>query len=336
MIADASEESPRGAEVRVAPLERTVPRGTTLRGMELLSIALGLTGLFAGGELLVRGSLGLASRLRLPPLLLGLTIVGFGTSTPELVVSLDAALRGSPAIAVGNVVGSNIANVLLIVGICALLWPIGVAQLRLRRDLAVMLAASVALVPAFALGTVGRPFGIALLAGLVLYLVLAARHGGNGAPGADVAVPELLPASLQVTGGLVALVLGARALVDGSLALARSAGVSEAFIGISIVAVGTSLPELATSLVAAYRGRPAIAVGNVVGSNVFNVLGILGGTAVVAPVPVTQRLALVDLPVMIAASLVLSVLVERRPVIGRGAGVAMLVAYAGYLRWSFG
>ena len=304
--------------------------------MDVLSIGVGLVALFAGGEILVRGSVSLATRLRWSPLLIGLTVVGFGTSAPEFVVSFDAALRDAPEIALGNVVGSNIANVLLILGLTASIWPLRGAGFRLRRDLVVMVAAGAALVPAVFLGGIGRSYGLALLAGLVLFLVLAARHRGHVASEPSSAVPGLLPASLKVLVGLAALVVGARFLVDGSVALARSAGVSEAFIGVSIVAVGTSLPELATSLVAAYRGRPAIALGNVVGSNVFNVLGILGATAAVAPVPLASRFAHIDLPVMIAASIALTAMAWRKPAIGRGAGLAMLVAYVAYLRLSFG
>lgn len=304
--------------------------------MDGLSIGVGLVGLFAGAEFLVRGSVSLATRLHWSPLLIGLTVVGFGTSAPELVVSVDAALRSSPAIALGNVVGSNVANVLLILGLTASIFPIRGAGLRLRRDLVVMVAAGAALVPAVFLGGIGRSYGLALLAGLVLFLVLAARDRGNVASERSATVQGLLPASLTVVVGLAALVVGARLLVDGSVALARSAGISEAFVGVSIVAVGTSLPELATSLVAAYRGRPAIALGNVVGSNVFNVLGILGATAAVAPVPVASRFALIDLPMMIAASIALTALTWKKPVIGRGAGLAMLVAYVAYLRLSFG
>lgn len=306
--------------------------------MDWLLIGAGLAGLFAGAEFLVRGSVNLATRLRLSPLVIGLTVVGFGTSAPELIVSVDAALRDAPAIALGNVVGSNIANVLLILGLTASVWPIREAGLHLRRDLMVMVAAAVAVMPAMLLDSIGRPYGLCLLVGLALYLALVTRHrspGVNG-PGAAAPAPGVLVAALTVVAGLAALVVGARFLVDGSVALARNAGVSEAFIGISIVAVGTSLPELVTSLVAASRGRPAIALGNVVGSNVFNLLGILGATAVVAPVPVAQRFAHLDVPVMVAASIALAATAWKTPAIGRGAGVAMLVAYAGYLYLSLG
>ncbi len=299
---------------------------------DLLLIAVGLVGLFLGGETLVRGSLGLAQRLGLSPMLIGLTVVGFGTSMPELLVSVDAALRGAPAIAIGNVVGSNIANILLIVGVAAVVWPIRPDGPPPRRDLLAMLAAAVVLLPVFAWGMVTRPMGAALMAGLALYLWAAFRDpDGKVAAVVGFVPPPVTGALLRVGFGLVALVVGARLLVDGSISLARAAGLSEAFIGVSIVAVGTSLPELATSLVAALRRQSAIAIGNVVGSNIFNVLGILGATALIAPVPVAERFLGFDWPVMLVASLVLAGLVAFRPAIGRPAGVLLLLAYAAYL-----
>lgn len=297
--------------------------------MDVLLILAGLTGLFLGGEALVRGASGLAARLGLSPLLIGLTVVGFGTSMPELLVSVDAALRGVPAIAVGNVVGSNIANILLILGVSAVVWPLaGVADMR--RDLVVMVLAALALVPLFAFGQVGRLAGGALVLGLAVYLVQTFRNPGE-AP-VDAIAPMSVPKALLIAAlGLVALVAGARFLVDGAVNIARAAGLTEAFIGLSIVAIGTSLPELATSLVAAVRRQSALAIGNVVGSNIFNVLGILGLTALISPIPVEGRFLTFDLPVMLAASLVLSLVLWRGGQVGRLAGLAALAAYAVYL-----
>nr|WP_249200500.1 calcium/sodium antiporter [Thetidibacter halocola] len=293
----------------------------------------GLVGLFFGGEALVRGSVGIARRMAIPPLLIGLTVVGFGTSTPELLVSVDAAWRGVPDIALGNIVGSNIANILLIIGLSALVWPIKVMGATLRRDTAVMMAAALVLVPIFAMAQMGRPAGLVLVAGLVAYLVWAYRQPGD-MEAEDVGVPapaSALVSILWVIGGLVALMVGARFLVDGAVTIARGFGISEAFIGLTIVAVGTSLPELATSLIAAFRRQSEIAIGNIVGSNIFNVLGILGVTALIAPIPVASRFLTFDLPVMIAVSLILTVLLLTRPVIGRGIGVAMLAGYVAYV-----
>ncbi len=300
-------------------------------GLDYLYLLAGLAGLLIGGEALVRGSVGIARRLAMPPLLIGLTVVGFGTSTPELLVSVDAALRGVPDIALGNVLGSNIANILLIVGVSALVWPIRVTGKSLRRDLTVMLAAALTLVPIFALGQMGRPAGLILFAGLVAYLVWAYRQPGEAAPDLPGTMPSGLMSALTVLGGLVALMLGARFLVDGAVSIARGYGISEAFIGLTIVAVGTSLPELATSLIAALRRQSEIAIGNIVGSNIFNILGILGATAVIAPIPVSARFLAFDLPVMIAVSLLLAGLLLMLPVIGRGAGAMMLAGYGAYV-----
>ncbi|WP_097051585.1 calcium/sodium antiporter [Thalassospira xiamenensis] len=308
--------------------------------MEYLMLLAGLAGLFFGGEALVRGSVGIAQRLAMPPLLIGLTVVGFGTSTPELLVSVDAALRGVSDIALGNVVGSNIANILLIVGVSALVWPIRVSGDTLKRDTAVMMAAAIILVPIFAFGMMGRVAGGILFASLVAYLVFAYRQSRNArnAPNAPLADDGDLPVPARglwlslvwVIGGLVALMFGARFMVDGAVTIARTFGVSEAFIGLTVVAVGTSLPELATSLIAAFRKQSEIAIGNIVGSNIFNVLGILGLTAIIAPIPVASRFLTFDLPIMIAASLVLTLLL-RRQTVGRGIGIVMLVAYGGYV-----
>ncbi len=301
--------------------------------MDYVYVVAGLIGLFFGGEALVRGSVGVARRLAIPPLLIGLTVVGFGTSTPELLVSVDAALRGVPDIAVGNIVGSNIANILLIVGLTALVWPITVMGATLRRDTLVMVAAALALLPVFALGLIGRLPGLVLVAGLAGYLVWAYRTPGAAEPeDADLPAPSSTWVSiLWVVGGLVVLMAGARFLVDGSVNIARGFGISEAFIGLTIVAVGTSLPELATSLIAAFRRQSEIAIGNIVGSNIFNVLGILGLTALITPVPVAGRFLTFDLPVMIVASLVLTALLLTRPQIGRVMGVVLLLAYVGYV-----
>ena len=301
--------------------------------MDYLYLIGGLIGLFLGGEALVRGSVGIARRMAIPPLLIGLTVVGFGTSTPELLVSVDAAWRGVPDIAIGNIVGSNIGNILLIVGLSALVWPITVMGATLRRDTAVMMAAALALVPLFAMAQMGRLAGLILVAGLAAYLIWAYRQPGDieAEDTGETDPPSALLSALWVIGGLAALMVGARFLVDGAVNIARGYGISEAFIGLTIVAVGTSLPELATSLIAAFRRQSEIAIGNIVGSNIFNVLGILGVTALIAPIPVASRFLTFDLPVMIAVSLILTALLLTRPVIGRRIGVAMLAGYVAYV-----
>ncbi|MEH6834612.1 MULTISPECIES: calcium/sodium antiporter [Falsihalocynthiibacter] len=301
--------------------------------MDYFYLFVGLLGLFFGGEALVRGSVGIARRLAIPPLLIGLTVVGFGTSTPELLVSVDAAWRGVPDIALGNIIGSNIANILLIVGLSALVWPIKVMGATLRRDTAVMMSVAIFLVPIFAFGQMTRLSGLVLFGVLVAYLIWAYLKSGEAAAEDDSLEPpaSTLVSVLWVIGGLVALMVGARFLVDGAVSIARGYGISEAFIGLTIVAVGTSLPELATSLIAAVRRQSEIAIGNIIGSNIFNVLGILGVTALIAPIPVASRFLTFDLPVMIAVSLVLTLLLLTRPVIGRGVGGVMLAGYAAYV-----
>lgn len=300
--------------------------------LDYLFILLGLLGLFLGGEALVRGSVSIARRMAISPFIIGLTVVGFGTSTPELLVSVQAALRGVPDIALGNVIGSNIANILLILGVTALVWPIRAAGVSAPRDTSVMVVSALVLVPLFLSGAVGQVAGLALVLALFAYLTwtaLASRKAGNE-PDTDSAPEPLLKALLWGGLGLVALVFGARFLVDGAVAIARDFNISEAFIGLTIVAVGTSLPELATSLIAALRRQSDIAIGNVIGSNIFNVLGILGVTAAISPIPVSGRFIAFDLPVMIAASVFLA-LVLMCAQVGRGWGVVMLIAYGVYV-----
>jgi cation:H+ antiporter len=301
--------------------------------LDYLYLLIGLIGLFVGGEALVRGSASVARRMSVSPLVIGLTVVGFGTSMPELLVSVQAALRGVPDIAVGNVVGSNTANILLILGLTSLVWPIRIAVASLRRDTAFMIASALLLVPLFALGNIGRMAGLVLVAGLIAYLIWTFLTAQQDAVEEEFTTkePSIAVSLLWVAIGLLALLFGARFLIDGAVSVSRSFGVSEAFIGLTIVAVGTSLPELATSLVAAFRGQSDIAIGNVIGSNIFNVLGILGATALIAPIPVAGRFLTFDLPVMIAASLVLAALLLTRPKIGRGVGALMLAGYAVYV-----
>ncbi|WP_113912358.1 calcium/sodium antiporter [Roseovarius dicentrarchi] len=301
--------------------------------MDFIYVLGGLIGLFFGGEALVRGSSGLARRMALSPLLIGLTVVGFGTSTPELLISVNAAPSGAPDIALGNVLGSNIANILLIIGLTALIWPINAPTGTVRRDTGVMIAAAVILLPLFAMVQVGHLAGLGLVAGLVCYLAWAYLAPGTDAcpDAAPAPVMRVLPAALWIVGGLILLLTGAHFLVEGSVAIARSHGLSEAFIGLSIVAVGTSLPELATSIIAAFRRQSEIAIGNVIGSNIFNILGILGVTAIITPIPVAGRFLSFDLPAVIAASALLAVLLLTRPMIGRAVGAGLLLAYAAYI-----
>lgn len=300
-----------------------------LGGLVLLSI---------GAEALVSGAVTIARRFSMPPLLIGVTIVGFGTSLPELVVSVKAALKGAPDIAVGNVVGSNIANVLLIVGLAAVIAPIAAKFLSYRRDLVMMLAVSLLMLALGWTGDIGRIAGGLMLAGLIFYLVYTARCGMGEETGND---PEHGPAgrrSMPVAGtsiviGLCALFLGANWLVDGAIEISRAFGLSEATIGLTVVAVGTSLPELATSVAAAIRRHGDVALGNVIGSNIFNILGILGVTAMISPVAISPAIAAINIPVMLATAVALTALIAFFRGIGRMSGVGLLALYAGYLAW---
>lgn len=299
--------------------------------MTYILFVLGLVGLFFGGELLVRGASAVARHFGLSPLVIGLTVVGFGTSAPELLVSVQAALAGSPGIAIGNVVGSNIANILLILGISALIAPLLIPGRKLWRDLGFMLLATAVLWIMLAGGEITRLEGVLLLAGLAAFLVIAFRTGKaeeDDSPQSD--TPQWKAWGLTIA-GLVILVIGARLLVDSSTEIARGFGISEAVIGLTIVAVGTSLPELATSVIAAIRKQTEIAVGNIVGSNIFNIFGILGLTAVLAPIPAEARFAAIDMPWAAGTAIGLTVLAFALGGLPRIAGALLLAAYGGYL-----
>ena len=304
--------------------------------MAYVLIVAGFVLLLVGGDVLVRGAVGIARRAGLSPMVIGLTLVGFGTSTPELLTSVNAALSGAPGIAVGNVVGSNVANILLILGVAALIAPIAVSRGDFRRDAASLVLATLLAVGLMATGALGRGAGLVLLVGLAAFLLVTLRSGG-GVAEADSVPQEPLPGRawswLAFAGGLGVVILGADMLVAGATELARGLGVSEALIGLTIVAIGTSLPELVTSVVAARRGQAGVAFGNVLGSNVFNLLGILGATAVVAPIAVPPQILVFDLWVMVAATAALVVIAVTGWRISRGEGAALLLAYVAYLGW---
>lgn len=300
--------------------------------MTYILFTIGLIGLFFGGEFLVRGASNIARAYRISPMVIGLTIVGFGTSTPELLVSLNAALDGAPAIAIGNVLGSNIANILLILGLSALITPIIAPLSRLWRDLAFMMGASALIWVMLLDGAVSRLDGAILFAGLIGFLVMSFMTG-RVEPAHDEPAPPPMWQSLAFTiGGLVILMVGARLLVDSATDIARTFGISEAVIGLTIVAVGTSLPELATSLIAAWRKQMDIAIGNIVGSNIFNILGILGLTTLIAPITtVDPRFAGVDMLWVAGSAAAVVVFVALMGRIPRLGGAALLAGYAAYV-----
>jgi cation:H+ antiporter len=307
----------------------------------LLFLFLGLVLLYFGAEGLVRGSSSLALRLGIGPLLVGLTVVAFGTSAPEMMVSVKAAYLGQGDISLGNVVGSNICNIGLILGFCALIVPIKVASQIVRIDTPIMIAATALAIALLYDGALTRTEGIIFFLLLVVYVVFSIRLARKQAsdPLAQEFSEEVKISKsgvaldvLMVIGGLVMLVFGARFLVDAAIEIAQAFGLSEAVIGLTIVAVGTSLPEFATSLIAAIKKESDIAVGNIVGSNIFNIFGILGVSAIIAPLS-SSGITGLDLGVMAAFALALWGFAVTGHRITRIEGLLMLVAYSGYVAW---
>lgn len=303
----------------------------------------GLLLLIAGAELLIRGAARMAERLGITPLIVGLTVVAFGTSAPEMAVSVQAAFKGSGDIVVGNVVGSNIFNVLVILGMSALVVPLLVSRQLVRLDVPVMIGASLL---AFGLALdqrLGRLDGVLLFGAVLVYtgvLIRLARRQAQ--PPAEAAAHRVegglrtwLRDSLLVLAGVGLLVLGADWLVEAAVAVARAFGLSELLIGLTLIAAGTSLPELATSVLAALKGQRDIAVGNIVGSNIFNLLAVLGLAALVSPSPISvspTALAL-DLPVMLAVALACLPIFFANYRISRGEGLLFLLYYGAYVAY---
>ncbi len=302
----------------------------------------GLIYLLMGGDFLVRGAVALARRSRVSPLIVGLTVVSFGTSLPELVVSVQAVLAGYPGLAIGNVVGSNIANVLLVAGAPAIAYPLVCDRGFERRNASIMLGASVLFVVLSLVGDLDRLAGIMLLTGFAAimgYTAWAAKRARR-----EIKSPAPmewvlgLPNRAWMIGlflavGAVGLPVGARLMVEAAVRVSVQLGISDAVVGLTIVAVGTSLPELVTALVAVVRRETEVAVGTVTGSCVFNVLAIVGVTTLVSrsPIPVPSGFATLDLPVMLGAALALAFLVWYRRSIGRVAGITFVAAYCAYL-----
>lgn len=298
----------------------------------------GLLLLWIGGEAFVRGSVGIARRLNVSDLMIGLTLVGFGTSLPEMLTSVTAALSAAPGLAVGNVVGSNITNVLLILGVAALIRPVTCRPEAFYRDAMALVIATAACAVIILLGNIGRFQGVLLVAGLVFYITLVYRQEGtHPGPAATVLIGEaevaqpvastLLEAGAQVIGGMLAILGGAWILVAAATEIAIEMGVSKTFIGLTIVALGTSLPELVITGVASLRGRSEVALGNIMGSNLFNTLGILGTTALLAPIRIPQDLRLLDLVVMIAATVLLIIAAATNLRVTRWEGVTLLAGF---------
>lgn len=294
----------------------------------LLLVAIGLVALAIGGELLVRGAVGIARRLGVSTLFTGLVIVGAATSMPEMVASVQAVIAGSPEIAWGNIVGSNIANSLLILGGAAMIAPIVLAGVG-RRDSIVALLATMIVWAINVFGLASPYIGVALLVALILYIVWRYRHPPAQTEEEDTAAPSNFLLSLVLFAvGVGLLVFGGDRLVAGSIEIASDLGVSETVIGLTIVAVGTSLPELAASAAAAFRGHAGLALGNVLGSNIFNLLLIGGVTMTVAPIPLPTELLAFGWPVVFGSAVLLALMCRFKQRIGRLFALAMLAAFA--------
>jgi len=315
--------------------------------LHLILLAVGFALLYYGAEWLVKGSASLAWALGISPVVIGLTVVAFGTSAPELVVSLVSSISGRSMIAVGNVVGSNICNIGLVLGAAAFLMPITADRSVLRRDIPLMLAISVFLLLLSIDSNISRIEGIALFAGVILYTVFNYAIAKSPAASMDNEVAAEVEgigyiASRRrqigmIVAGIAGVVIGAQVLIDSAVVLMQNFGVSEKFIGLTIVAIGTSLPELATSIVAALRKEMDISIGNLVGSNVFNILSVIGAAAIVRPIPIPggffESGLVIDYGVMIAVSFLPWLIMRKDFTIGRSGGLVLLSCYAGYLTY---
>lgn len=310
---------------------------------DLTHIGAGLVLLILAGDVLVRGAVALALRLGIPALIVGLTIVAFGTSAPEMMVSVAAVLENAPGIALGNVVGSNTANILLVLGLPALIANIPTDEHDMRKSYLTMLAGSVLFILLAFMGPFRWPHALVLLIGLALVMgdqIRDALMHRAGRAKADADAPEVATADaalsplrigLYILAGLIGLPLAADLLVTGASNMARAFGISETVIGLTLVAVGTSLPELATSVTAAIKGRADVALGNVVGSNIFNLLGIIGVAGLVGTLPVPPEMLRLDLWVMLGVSVLIAPFIFYRWPFRRLVGLGFLGIYAGYV-----
>ena len=297
--------------------------------------------MLACADFLVRGAVGLARIAGIPPLLIGLTVVAFGTSAPEFVTALAASLNGVPAMATGNIVGSNIANILLVLGVAAVMRPIVCTREIIGRDGVALLVSAAIFTGLAMMGDFTRPGALLLLAALGCYLALTYRLERQARRSASLHTLEAeeitgLPegpwaAMAMLAAGLFGIAFGAQLLVDGASQIARALGIPDATIGLTLLAIGTSLPELATVIVASWRNHGDVALGNVLGSNIFNVLAIAGGVSMISPIAVTPEIARFDVWVMFACSLLLLPLMLSGRQISRREGALLLILYAGYL-----
>ncbi|MDA3969809.1 MAG: calcium/sodium antiporter [Desulfobulbaceae bacterium] len=306
----------------------------TFTSLPIATIALigGLILLVTGGEFLVAGAIALAERLGMPPLLVGLTVVAFGTSMPEFFVSISATSAGHPSIMVGNVIGSNIANIGLILAISALISPLAIHYTKLRTELWAATAASFLLLGCTFLGYVNRFGGLLFASLLILYTWYSYREGQKSEEHMPCETPtSLLKINLFILGGLVLLAYGSGFFIDGAVDLALHLGISELVIGLSIAAVGTSLPELASCISAIRRRKTDILVGNVIGSNLFNILMVMGVTGIIFPFKLDPSLLLRDVPIMLIFTAILIPILYFKHRVSRLTGLCLLCGYGAYM-----
>lgn len=304
-------------------------------------LIVGLVVLVIGGDILVRGAVSIAERFNISPLIIGLTIVSIGTSAPELFISVQAALAGSGGLAIGNIVGSNIANVLLVLGLPALIAAQGVKEDGIIRNILVMLGITVVFMGMLSSGIMGFLYGLILIALLSLFLwdqyqsAIKSKEipDYHDEVGEGPSSPGL--AALFLVVGIVLLPVGAQLTVDNAHTIALNWGLSDEIIGLTVVAIGTSLPELAASMMAVIRGNSNLAIGNVVGSNIFNIAAIMGITLIITPVPVGEHIINLDMWVMLAVSLLLGAIAYFMNAITRWMGLVMLALYTSYIAIAF-
>ena len=315
--------------------------------IQIILCALGFCLLYYGADWLVRGSSSLAGSLGITPIVIGLTVVAFGTSAPELVVSLVSSIKGRSMIALGNVIGSNICNIALILGLSAACRPISGNRSVIRRDIPIMLGVSAILLIFSIDDQLTRVEGALLFAGLVAYTFMNYRFArADGGTAIDVDVPDVEKIGyvasrprqiILIVVGIAGVVSGAQLVVESAVLIMQALGVNEKFIGLTIVAFGTSLPELATSIVAAMRGEMDISIGNLVGSNVFNILSVLGATAIIRPIPIPggfiQSGLVMDYAVMMLTSALPLWLMRKTDTVSRKGGAFLLVCYVGYVAY---
>lgn len=298
--------------------------------MEYVLLLVGFVLLIKGADFFVEGSSSLARILRIPSVIIGLTIVAMGTSAPEASVSINAALAGSNDIAISNVVGSNIFNGLVVVGVCAVLAAFQTNKDILKRDMPLNIFVSAILCLMFLDGKLSRTEGILLLAGMVLYLCFMIRSAlKNREPGADIQTLSLPVSLLYIVGGLAAVIFGGDLVVDKACIIARSWGVSQNFIGLTIIAIGTSLPELVTSIVATRKGDSSLALGNAIGSNLFNILFILGMSSVISPLHVLDE-SVIDCLLLTVSAVILYLFARSQKKMARLEGVICILLYISY------